>query len=391
MFVQFVFRSSVFLLAGWALGSPRPPATGLGRRAFRFVRRLVLTFSFVPFFVLAQLVHWLGFLLDDVFFRDWRRVRVRRPLFIVGVPRSGTTFLHRVLARDEGFTTLSTWECVLAPSVTERAVVFAFAALDRRIGRPLERGLRFVERRLFGSLAGIHEISLAAPEEDFLALNPIWRCFLLALIFPRAAGLVRMATFDRDAGPDERRQVLDLYEASLKKHLYAQRFRGGLRSGGGRDAEPAELRMLSKNASFAGMVGGIAERFEDARFLVCLRDPLEALPSQLSSIAPGMRVFGEDPTEPAVRDAFEARYRFWYANLDRTLGALEPSRRVFVNMKQLRQDLAGTIGRASVELGLDRSEAFGEFLEQSFAGGSLWRMLWNRETPRGTSTRAMGR
>jgi hypothetical protein len=35
--------------------------------------------------------------LDRVFFRGYRKQPIDRPIFIVGNPRSGTTFLHRLL------------------------------------------------------------------------------------------------------------------------------------------------------------------------------------------------------------------------------------------------------------------------------------------------------
>ena len=55
---------------------------------------------FWPLFVLLQAINGAGLMLDYLLFPDFRRVRVREPLFVVGVPRSGTTFLHRLLAGD---------------------------------------------------------------------------------------------------------------------------------------------------------------------------------------------------------------------------------------------------------------------------------------------------
>ena len=91
--------------------------------------KLGMLLFFVPALLLLQGAHWVGFLLDDLFFRGYRNITVRDPLFVVGLPRSGTSFLQRVLAQDsERFTTLRLWELILAPSVTERM-------LARRWGR----------------------------------------------------------------------------------------------------------------------------------------------------------------------------------------------------------------------------------------------------------------
>lgn len=84
-------------------------------------RRWLVMALFWPLFALLQAINGAGLLLDYLLFPDFRRVRVREPLFVVGVPRSGTTFLHRLLAGDrERFTTTALWELIFAPSITQR-------------------------------------------------------------------------------------------------------------------------------------------------------------------------------------------------------------------------------------------------------------------------------
>jgi len=71
-------------------------------------------FIAVPAMALGQLMHWLGFLLDDIFFRGYRTIDIKKPVFIVGIPRSGTTLFQRVLARDiDNFTGYDLWELLL--------------------------------------------------------------------------------------------------------------------------------------------------------------------------------------------------------------------------------------------------------------------------------------
>jgi hypothetical protein len=65
-----------------------------------YVRRLAVLIVLAPPFLLLQLCHWVGFAADEILFRGYRKVQIRDPVFVVGVPRSGTTFLHRLLARD---------------------------------------------------------------------------------------------------------------------------------------------------------------------------------------------------------------------------------------------------------------------------------------------------
>lgn len=306
-------------------------------------RRLAVMALFLPLLVLAQLVHWLGFLLDEVFFRGYRRVSIREPLFVLGVPRSGTTHLHRVLARDQQYTTFRTWECLFALSVTERKLWLGVAAADRAVGRPLGRLLGWVERRAFGALEGIHSMRLDDPEEDYFSLMPVLACFILVLPFPFAGHLWRMGHFDRDMTGPERTRLLDFYESCLKRHLYVH---------------GTDKRLLSKNAAFAPLAGALAGRFPDARFIACLREPLETVPSQISSIAPGLAAFDADPGDGSLRERFVDLLAFYYENLDRALTPIPDGRRVWIAMPDLVADLEGTVLRAYRTLGLPAGEGF---------------------------------
>ena len=69
-------------------------------------RRMLFLIIFVPFYLVLQSVNIICTLLDEIFFSGYKDIEVKKPLFIVGVPRSGTTFLHRMLSKDEQFTAI---------------------------------------------------------------------------------------------------------------------------------------------------------------------------------------------------------------------------------------------------------------------------------------------
>lgn len=261
-------------------------------------RRLVFLLLAYPLFLCLQAVHWIGLLADECFFRGYRQVTVRRPVFITGVPRSGTTFLHRTLAADrERFTSLATWEAVLAPSITERKCLTALASLDRRLGGFARRGLDAALRCVCGDFDKIHPVSLDAPEEDYLALLPAGGCFLLALAFPSSRSLWGLTRLDQ-APPGEQARLLRFYRALLQRHLYHH---------------GASRTLLSKNAAFASWVPALRETFPDARFLICVREPTEALSSQLSSLHDARRLFGIDPSGRWVVGEFTRLWGHLYA------------------------------------------------------------------------------
>ncbi|WP_295886669.1 sulfotransferase [uncultured Thiohalocapsa sp.] len=321
-------------------------------------RRVLVMLGFLPVFAVAQAIHWLGFLLDEIFFRGYRRVAIREPLFVLGVPRSGTTNLHAVLAQDPQLTTFSTWECLFAPSVTQRVFWRALGRLDARLGGPLRRLLSLVERRFFAALDDVHAMSLDTPEEDYFALLPVLSCFILALPFPHAAHLWRMGTFDRDMPAAERERLLAFYADALRRHLYVH---------------GPDKRLLSKNAAFASLAGSLAAQFPDARFLVCLRDPVQTVPSQLSSIRAGLAFFGVPEDSAPIRERFVDQLAFYYENLNALARTGAPTRTVVKTLPQLKHDLAGAVRDAYSRLGLPLTPDFATALEAAAAPARAYR------------------
>ncbi|AGA90239.1 hypothetical protein Thimo_1449 [Thioflavicoccus mobilis 8321] len=306
-------------------------------------RRTLVMIGFLPLFLLVQGIHWLGFALDEILFRGYRRVQVRAPLFVLGVPRSGTTHLHRVLAEDPQLTTFSTWECLFAPSVTERRFWLALARLDRLVGAPAARLIAWLETHAFGDLEAIHPMRLADPEEDYFALTPVLACFILVLPFPRLGLLWRMGSFDRDMPTGERERLLDFYEGCLKRHLYVH---------------GTDKRLLSKNAAFAPLAGSLAERFPDARFIACLRPPAETLPSQLSSLRSGIDLFEVEALVPDFEARLLDQLAFYYENLHAVLTRLPAEQRVWIEMRALGAGLTATVEDAYRRFGLTIGPTF---------------------------------
>ncbi len=293
--------------------------------------------GFLPLFGTIQALHWLGFLLDEIFFRGYRKITVRRPIFVVGVLRSGTTFLHHALAKDEQFTTFRTWECLFAPSVIERKIWLGLAQVDNRLGRPFGRLLKGLEKHILGGLDDIHAMTLNAPEEDYFVFMPILACFILIVPFFYTESIWRMAFFDRDMPERRKRWIMDYYKRCLQKHLYVH---------------GPNKRLLSKNPSFSSLVGSLNSTFPDCRFICCVRDPMKTMPSQLSSLKSGLKLFGIDPYGEVLRNRMLDVFLFYYPNLMNVLSAVPTNRHIFLRIEVLKFDLANTISRAYQQLAI---------------------------------------
>jgi len=302
-----------------------------------------LLLLFIPLFLLLQGVHWIGFLLDDLLFRGYRNVDIREPLFIVGLPRSGTTFLQRVYAQDtERFTTTRLWELLLAPSITERRFWGGLGRVNRLLGEPFSRLGRWGERRGLGWLEVIHEVSFDDPEEDYFLLLPVFACFLLVVPFPYHEAIWKLARFD-ELPDSERRPIMGFYRASLQRHLYV--------------AGP-EKQLLSKNPSFTPFLRSLDEAFPDARFLCCVRDPVDVIPSLLSSLSTGAELFGYDVAEPRVKDRFVGMLEFFAEHAMTTLGSFPDDRHAFVPLKEVKKDVNGFVLETYDRFGWEADEGF---------------------------------
>jgi hypothetical protein len=190
----------------------------------------------------------------------------------------------------------------------------------------------------------IHQVSLNDPEEDYFLLLPIFACFLLVVPFPYHAAIWKLARFD-ELRARERKPILEFYRAALQRHLYV--------------AGP-EKQLLSKNPSFTPFLKSLMDSFPDGRFLCCVRDPLKVVPSQLSSIREGARLFGYEVSEPEVRDRFLAMLAFYAQHAQECLDTLPEDRCAFVPLEAMRRDVEG--------FALGVYERFGWEVESGFRG-----------------------
>ena len=311
-------------------------------------RRWLVMALFWPLFGLLQAINGAGLLLDYLLFPDFRRVRVREPLFVVGVPRSGTTFLHRLLAGDrERFTTTALWELIFAPSITQRFFWRGVGRLDALVGAPLSRLFFRLERRVLGGLDDVHQTGLRDPEEDYLALLPVLGCFLLVLAVPDPA-LWRLTYADRDLPAAEKQRLMAAYRRFVQRHLY---FHGEHRT------------FLSKNPSFTPFMATLADAFPDARFIGCLRNPTAAVPSQINSIVIGGKLFDGRDTADYWREGFLAMLDYYYHHLLEQLDGLPEGRGALSVMENLAAAPGETVSEFYRTFDWTPSPAYRAFLE----------------------------
>ncbi len=240
---------------------------GSRRRAAALRPKRWLLLLLLPGYLLLEIWTWICFALDEVLFPGHRRVSLKQPVFITGIPRSGTTFLHRLLSRDEEtFTSFRTWEMIFAPSIVQKKLALALGAVDRWLGAPGKKLILRIENRVFQRLRSMHELGFFETEEDEILLLHRFSSIYLYLAFPHP-DLMAYGFFDQRVDPRERLRAMAFYRRCLQKHLY----QFGLHK-----------HFLSKNPAFSAKFISLAAAFPDAMFLYPIRQPSRTIPSSLS-------------------------------------------------------------------------------------------------------------
>jgi hypothetical protein len=185
--------------------------------------------------------------------------RVRRPLFVVGPPRSGTTLLYSLLARDPQARPLMFWES-LRPSPEGRTL---WTGKDRRLV-VARRIVRLMNRTAPG-LADVHPLAFDAPEEcTWLMANTLTSGGFS--LFGRIPGYDAWLSERKDA---DWAGAYRFYEAQLR--LLQWQAAGG--------------HWVLKSPVHLPALGALLEVFPDACVVRTHRDPVDVVPSTCSLFA----------------------------------------------------------------------------------------------------------
>ncbi len=314
-------------------------------------KRVGLLLIAYPMYFLLELTTWLGFLLDELLFPGYRDVEIEEPVYIVGNPRSGTTFLQRLLARDEStFNSMRTWEMVLAPSITMRKIFWWLSRLDRRLGSPLHRLLGMLEETWQEDNV-VHRIALRAPEEDEYLLIHIFSTLKIWLYAAMVDEALPYTYFDSQMPEEEKERIMTFYKACVQRHVYAH---------GDRDKH-----YLAKNPHFSPMVGSLYRYFPDAKVIYLVRNPLDVIPSYISLKEDEWQLLGSPVAEYASRDYVLDMAEHWYGYPLERLERAPQDSHIVVNFNDLVNNARQTVRGIYDRFGLELSPAFDDILRQA--------------------------
>jgi hypothetical protein len=179
------------------------------------------------------------------------RSPIAAPIFVTGLPRSGTTFLHMLLAQDPANRAPLSWEVMRPyPEPQDRG-------RDRRVKRA-ERDLGAF-RRIAPGIAKLHPLAAGTPQECTEITAHVFQSLRFDTIYHVPSYL---RWLERRGHDDAFR-----FHKRFLQHLQAQ------------DPEGAGRRWVLKCPDHVFTLDSLLSVYPDARFVFVHRDPTSVLPS----------------------------------------------------------------------------------------------------------------
>lgn len=329
-----------------AIFGPQNDVSVLNAKRRRFL------FFFFLIWPLYTLMTWCFLLLDDVFFPAYRQQPIDKPLFIMGNFRSGSTFLHRLLSRDNNtFTSLRTWDIFFMPSVTQRKLLRVLARLDRKFGSPLVNWIHRIDQRSVGQW-DIHKVSLFEPEEDENIMLHIFSTFFVAVFFPFLEDMPPYHFFDAALPADEKARIMGFYRDCIKRHLYAN---------------SGKRHFVAKNPAFSAKIETLREFFPDARIVYLARNPLDTLPSTVSLLTYYWKLFNAPDAKYVYCNEVLALSKYWYHHPLEYMDAHPSPLQMIVRFDDLIGDAETVIRRFAAQFDYPVHPHLTEIVQQAMA------------------------
>ncbi len=227
------------------------------------------------------------------FAKEISQSKIREPLFVTGLPRTGTTFLHRLLSLDPAVRAPFTWE-LLSPIPKDAVVFSSREAMEVDLKCRRNQIKQILETRAAlgdTALEHIHEIGVDLPEECLLALTDEVPYFL-SLLYP-----LYLQVDEYFGNPTLFEDMVQAY-LTYKETLQILEFQERVRSEN--VSNYIDKRWVLKCPAHLFHTREIHHVFPDARIVWTHRHPVHAIPSMCSLLKAVHKVY----YEPDSRDDF---------------------------------------------------------------------------------------
>ena len=279
---------------------------------------------FLLLYPLILIINRIFLFLDYILVPEFEKAKVKEPVFIMGVNRSGTTFFHKLISKSNQFSTSKTWDLII-PSLSLRKFlsILSYALRYFKIDQ--------IEKKNKG-----HQVKLDNVEEDEMLLfihklDSLWVSNHLIpwLKFdPSTKQFIKHVY--RDNSKNENRNIRSML--FCKDFFQRQAFLNKNRP------------HLSKSNPFIFKIDSILRVFPDAKFVFLVRDPLDTIPSYFS-LQENVK-FGNllsDKEMKLLRKESYAEIIEWYKETEKVKSKLYKKQFITFTYPQITNDLENSI------------------------------------------------
>ena len=230
------------------------------------IRNFFLGISYFLVLSIVMFTNIISRLIDEILFPNYRHIEIKQPIFIISNPRSGTTFLHRLMCLDEEKYVSTLMYQTIWPSITLFRIIQVFASWE-----------------------DIHETGFNKSEEDE-GLH-----FVSGISASVGLATPQLKEFRELYIPDNldehtRVDIKKFYKATAQRWMYAL----------GNDR-----LFLGKSVMSSGRLELLHDIFPDVKIIFLIRNPYQAIPSFTSMFAESWSTLF--PNVPKVSE----EYREW--------------------------------------------------------------------------------
>ena len=276
-------------------------------------------FSWLFFEPLFKFFTFFTLFVDRLFFPAFQKRQVKAPLFILGHPRSGTTFVHHLLTQTNEAAAFQTWH-LLFPALTARLFLKPLVSLLVKLGKTE------VMPEWTGHKMELHKTE----EEEMLFLHNYDTNFVtIGMLSLDEREYPELRCHDQQP-PAQRLRSMRFLDGCFKRHIHYT----------------GQGQIIAQTHFSTFRLKTMLEYYPDAKFVFILRNPHHVVPSFLSLLHNSMEFrWGVDKIKPQVLNRYYQRryqdmialYRYFY-DLQQA-GTLPEERVLLLPYEILRKDL----------------------------------------------------
>jgi hypothetical protein len=192
--------------------------------------------------------------------------------------------------------------------------------LDKRIGRPLQKLITWLDKKMFRGWEDVHPAGFNRSEEDeglyfMTGISPA-----ISLITPYLQHFRELYILDQ-MNAKKRERIKQYYKATLQRCMYVL----------GHDKQ-----FLCKSVMSTGRLQILMEMFPDMRIIYLLRNPEEAVPSFVKMFASTWKIIGHDipDNSPQARELASLAIRY-YQYFHQRKNSLQPQNLIILKYEDL--------------------------------------------------------